>query len=104
MTDTLLVTGGGRGIGASIALLAAARGYAVGVNYRSNAARAEQVVARIREAGGRAVALPGDTASEDDMARVFDGLQTAFGRLTGLVNNAGVTGGASRFDALSAAD
>ena len=104
MTGTLLVTGGGRGIGASIALLAAARGYAVGVNYRSNAARAEQVVARIREAGGRALALPGDTASEVDMARVFDSLQSAFGRLTALVNNAGVTGGASRVDALSAAD
>jgi NAD(P)-dependent dehydrogenase (short-subunit alcohol dehydrogenase family) len=58
MPGTLLVTGGGRGIGAAVARLGAARGYAVCVNYRSDAVAAEAVVAEIERAGGRALALP----------------------------------------------
>jgi NAD(P)-dependent dehydrogenase (short-subunit alcohol dehydrogenase family) len=104
MSEVMLVTGGGRGIGAAVASLAAARGYAVGINYLSNAARAEDLVARIRAGGGKAVALPGDTAREDDMERVFGRLDRELGPLTALVNNAGVTGGASRVDELSLED
>jgi NAD(P)-dependent dehydrogenase (short-subunit alcohol dehydrogenase family) len=61
----LLVTGGSRGIGAATAALAADRGYAVGVNYRSNQRAAETVVTSIESRGGKAVAVQADVAVED---------------------------------------
>jgi NAD(P)-dependent dehydrogenase (short-subunit alcohol dehydrogenase family) len=71
-------------------LLAAERGYAVGVNYRSNRRAADDVVARIERAGGRAIAVAADVSSESDVVRLFDTVATAFGALAALVNNAGV--------------
>ena len=64
MSGTLLVTGGGRGIGAAVARLGAAAGYAVCVNYRSNAVAAEAVVAEIDRAGGTALAVQADVARQ----------------------------------------
>ena len=87
---TLLVTGGGRGIGAAIAELAARRGYAVCVNYRRDAASAQAVVERIRQAGGQAMAIAADVASEPDVMRMFAEIDAAWGRLDALVNNAGM--------------
>ena len=96
----VLVTGGSRGIGAAIALLAAARGYDVAVNFASDHAAAEAVVAQCREAGGNAVACQGDMSAEADVLRVFDQAAT-LGPLTHVVNNAGITGRSSRLEAAS---
>jgi NAD(P)-dependent dehydrogenase (short-subunit alcohol dehydrogenase family) len=90
MKPTLLVTGGSRGIGAATARLAAARGYAVCLSYRSNADAAAAVVADIERAGGQAIALAADVASQADVLRLFETVDARLGRLTALVNNAGI--------------
>ncbi len=90
MKPILLVTGGSRGIGAATARLAAARGYAVCLSYRSNAAAADAVVADIERAGGEAIAVAADVASEADVLRLFETVDTRLGRLSALVNNAGI--------------
>lgn len=92
----LLVTGGSRGIGAAICVMAAQRGYDVAVNYQSAAQAAAEVVAACEAAGAKAVALQGDMAQQDDIARVFAEAQAALGPLTHVVNNAGITGPASK--------
>lgn len=91
----LLVTGGSRGIGAAVCVMAAKRGHDVAVNYQNNAAAAATVVAACEAAGARAVALQGDMASADDIARVFAETKATLGPLSHVVNNAGVTGPAS---------
>jgi NAD(P)-dependent dehydrogenase (short-subunit alcohol dehydrogenase family) len=99
----LLVTGGGRGIGAACVRLAARRGYDVAVNYKSNADAAAGIVSEVRAAGRRAVAVQGDMGREPDVARVFETVDRELGRLTHLVYNSGITGPASRVEAVSAA-
>jgi NAD(P)-dependent dehydrogenase (short-subunit alcohol dehydrogenase family) len=86
----LLVTGGGRGIGAAVCRLAAARGWAVTVNYHRDAAAAEATADAVRAAGTDALAVAGDVASEADTAALFDRATEALGPLTGVVANAGV--------------
>jgi NAD(P)-dependent dehydrogenase (short-subunit alcohol dehydrogenase family) len=76
----MIITGGGRGIGAATARLAAARGYAVCVNYASNRAAAEALVSDIADAGGTAMAVQGDVAKEADVLRLFDEPARARGR------------------------
>ena len=98
-----LVTGGSRGIGAATCLLAAHQGFAVAVNYASNATAADAVVQRIAAAGGEAIAVQGDVAVEADIVAMFRTVDQRLGRLTALVNNAGVVDTASRVDAMSAA-
>ncbi|HEY9345410.1 MAG TPA: SDR family oxidoreductase [Inquilinus sp.] len=88
----LIVTGGGRGIGAAIARRAARDGWAVCVNYRANAAATEAVAAKIAATGGQAIALPADVSREDEIRTLFDDAEAAFGPVQGLVNNAGITG------------
>jgi NAD(P)-dependent dehydrogenase (short-subunit alcohol dehydrogenase family) len=85
----ILVTGGSRGIGAEICIKAAARGYSVGVNYRSGEKEARAVVATIEKAGGRAVAVQADVTKENEIGRMFDHVTSKLGPLTALVNNAG---------------
>ncbi len=99
---TMIVTGGGRGIGAATARLAARSGWAVAIVYRDRSADAESVLADIAAAGGRAIALRADVGDEAAVARVFEAAD-ALGPLTALVNNAGVTGGVARVDALDPA-
>jgi len=89
---TLIVTGGSRGIGAAVARLGGARGYAVAVNFRGERAQAEAVVADIAEAGGRALAIQGDVAEEKDVLALFDTAERELGPITALANNAGITG------------
>ena len=89
-TRTILITGASRGIGRAVAVLCGARGWAVGVNYHSNKAAADETVAAVEAAGGKAVAIPGDVANEDDVIAMFDAVEAAFGPLDGVVNNAGV--------------
>lgn len=94
----LLVTGGSRGIGAATCRLAGERGYAVAVNYRNDKTAADRVVDAISSAGDRAIAVQGDMAKEEDIARVFQTVDRALGRLTHLVCNSGVTGRNSRME------
>lgn len=103
MSGVALITGGGRGIGAATAILAASRGYAVCVNYRSNASAAAAVARSIAEAGGRAVAVQGDVAIEADVMRLFETVDREFGPLTALVNNAGILETQMRVESMDAA-
>lgn len=98
----LLVTGGSRGIGAAVCRLAGRRGYDVAVNYMRDAAAADAVVTAVKAAGRRAVALQGDMAKEDDVARVFAAVDRELGRLTHLVYSAGITGSPARLEAADA--
>jgi NAD(P)-dependent dehydrogenase (short-subunit alcohol dehydrogenase family) len=98
-----LVTGGGRGIGAETARLCAARGYAVCVNYRANREAAERVAAEICGRGGRAVAIQADISVEAEVVRLFRAIDDQLGRLTALVNNAGVLEAQTRLERLDAA-
>lgn len=89
-TKAVIVTGSSRGIGRAIALRLAAEGYAVTVNYAGNQAAADEAVAEIAAAGGQAIAVRADVSQRDDVDRLFDATEQAFGGLYGLVNNAGV--------------
>jgi NAD(P)-dependent dehydrogenase (short-subunit alcohol dehydrogenase family) len=101
--QVLLVTGGGRGIGAATSLLAAQRGYAVAVNYVKDRAAADGVVAAIRRGGGEALAVAGDVSSEPDVVWMFETVDRSLGRLTALVNNAGTLETQMRLDQMDAA-
>ena len=98
----VLVTGASRGIGAETARLAAARGYAVAVNYRSQADAADAVVEAIRRDGGDAVSLQGDVSREQDVLRVFRGAEEQLGPIRALVNNAGIVAEQARLDEIPA--
>lgn len=97
---TLLVTGGSRGIGAAVAIRAARQGWAVAVVYRHRAEEARAVVGGIQDAGGQALAIQADVGDADEVVRAF-AQADALGPLSALVNNAGVTGGVSRVDAIT---
>ena len=90
MKQVMLVTGGGRGIGAATALLASRRGYAVCINYRSNAQTAEALRARIVAEGGEAIAVQADVGVEAEVLRLYAAVDAALGPVTALVNNVGV--------------
>ncbi|MDO9167451.1 MAG: SDR family oxidoreductase [Rhodoferax sp.] len=103
MNPTLLITGGSRGIGAATALLAAQRGYAVAVNYTANSLAADDVVRQIRASGGHAITVQADVAVEAQVMAMFERIDAKLGRLTALVNNAGVVDVAARVDEMSVA-
>ncbi|HVT56467.1 MAG TPA: SDR family NAD(P)-dependent oxidoreductase, partial [Xanthobacteraceae bacterium] len=88
----LLVTGGSRGIGAATARAAAREGYRVIVNYVTGEEAARKVVSDIEKAGGRAEAIRADVGKDEDISRLFETVEKKFGRLTHLVNNAGIIG------------
>jgi NAD(P)-dependent dehydrogenase (short-subunit alcohol dehydrogenase family) len=96
-----LITGGSRGIGAATALLAARQGYAVAVNYSANSLAADEVVRQIRQAGGQAMAVQADVAVEAQVVAMFEKIDAKFGRLSALVNNAGVVDQTTRVDAIT---
>jgi NAD(P)-dependent dehydrogenase (short-subunit alcohol dehydrogenase family) len=100
--STLIVTGASRGIGAAIARLAGARGFAVAVNFVRDEDAANAVVNDIVSAGGRACAVQGDVGKEADILRLFGTAERELGPLRGLVNNAAVTGGLCRVEAVTA--
>lgn len=103
MDQVLLITGGSRGIGAATALLAAQRGYAVAVNYTANSLAADEVVRQIRAGGGTALTVQADVADEAQVLAMFEKVDAKLGRLTALVNNAGVVDVAQRVDEQSLA-
>ncbi len=103
MNPVVLITGGSRGIGAATALLAAQRGYAVAVNYTANSLAADEVVRQIRAGGGTAMAVQADVGVEADIMRLFNQVDAKLGRLTALINNAGVVDVGARVDEMTAA-
>lgn len=98
MTKVLIITGGSRGIGAATALLAASQGYAVAVNYAANSLAADEVVRQIRSGGGTAITVQADVAVQADVLAMFKKVDAKLGRLTALVNNAGVVDQTSRVE------
>lgn len=103
IADVLLITGGSRGIGAATARLAAAKGYAVCVNYLHQGQAAEDVVQAIQADGGRAIAVQADIASEVEVVRLFETVDEQLGVLSALVNNAGTLERQTRLDKVDAA-
>jgi NAD(P)-dependent dehydrogenase (short-subunit alcohol dehydrogenase family) len=104
MDKIVLVTGGSRGIGAATALLAARQGWAVAVNYARDAEAAEQVVRQINAMqGGRAIAVQADVADEAQVLAMYARVDAELGRLTALVNNAGVVDTTQRLEDMSVA-
>lgn len=99
----LLVTGGSRGIGAAVARLAAQNGYAVCLSYLSNRDAADEVVASIAAKGGVAFAVQADVAVEQDVVRLFEQVDASLGRVTALVNNAGILEKQSRVEDMDSA-
>ena len=103
MRKVLLVTGGGRGIGAATCILAAQKGWDVAVNYTANADAALQVVKQIQATGARAMAVQADVADEGQVLAMFKQVKAELGPLQGLVNNAGVIDVTARLDEMSMA-
>jgi NAD(P)-dependent dehydrogenase (short-subunit alcohol dehydrogenase family) len=92
----ILITGGTRGIGRATALLCAARGWNVALNYLRDQSAAEKTIQAVREAGAQVVAVPGDVALEGDVVSMFSEAQAKLGPLDGVVINAGIVAPASR--------
>lgn len=101
MQRTVLVTGGGRGIGAATSWLAAQRGWAVAVNYTHGTAAAQGMVARIRDAGGTALAVQADVSDETQVLAMFGAIDAELPPLGALVNNAGVVDVQTRVDVIT---
>ncbi len=99
----LLVTGGGRGIGAATAMLAAERGYAVAMNYLQRSQEAEALAEKIRKSGRAAIAVQADVSSEEDVVCLFKTVDQELGPVTALVNNAGTLELQSRIENIDAA-
>jgi NAD(P)-dependent dehydrogenase (short-subunit alcohol dehydrogenase family) len=101
--SALIVTGGGRGVGAAVAKLAGRQGYLVIVNFERNEKAAARTVEEIVAAGGEARAIQGNVSQEEDVVRLFEAADREFGYVGALVNNAGITGGFARVENVAAA-
>lgn len=100
MAKVALITGGGRGIGAAIAILSAKRGYDVCINYAADAGRAEETAETCRQEGVLAVVEKADVASSRQVEKLFQRCEEALGPPSLLVNNAGIVGKASTVEEL----
>jgi NAD(P)-dependent dehydrogenase (short-subunit alcohol dehydrogenase family) len=94
----MLITGGSRGIGAATALGAAARGYRIALSYLGNATAANEIVQKIQQSGGEAIAIQADVGIEADVLRLFKTVDEKMGVLNILVNNAGMLEKQMRLD------
>jgi len=101
MTGVMVITGAGRGIGHAVAEMAGRQGYAVCINYVRSKDRSEALAAAIRGTGGRAIAVGADVSKRAEVERLFATVDSEFGAVTALVNNAGIVGGMHRVDAIS---
>ncbi len=102
MPKVIIITGGSRGIGAATARLAAADGYAVAIAYQQNQQAAQSVVSEILNTGQQALAIQADISSEKAVDQLFTTVDKKLGKLSALVNNAGILGLQSRLDSISA--
>lgn len=100
-SPVILITGASRGIGAATARLAAARGYAVAINYLRRAESADALVRELGASGATAFAVQADVAREPDVLRMFAEVEARLGPLTALVNNAGILEQQMRLDAMT---
>ena len=100
---SVLVTGGGRGIGAAVAWQCAQQGDAVAVNYAQDAGAAEALVARIRAGGGQALTMQADVSDEAQVLALYARIDAELPPLRGLVNNAGVVDKQARVESMSVA-
>lgn len=100
MKPVIVITGASRGIGAATAKLAASKGYAVVVNYRSNAQAANEVVTQINNLGGEALSVQADIANESEIDSLFKQAIAHFGKIDALVNNAGILEQQTRLDSV----
>lgn len=100
MSDSkvLVVTGGSRGIGAAVCRLAGKSGWRVALSYQSNREAADHVVSEIQAAGGEAIAFKADVGSEAEILALFSAVEARWGRIDGLVNNAGIVGHKQRVE------
>jgi NAD(P)-dependent dehydrogenase (short-subunit alcohol dehydrogenase family) len=103
MQRTILITGASRGIGAATARLAGERGYAVGINYVRDESSAIKLKKELENTGARAIVVPGDVSIETDVIRMFEAVDRSLGRLTALVNNAGIVDISTRVENMTAA-
>ncbi|WP_260260193.1 SDR family oxidoreductase [Vibrio intestinalis] len=101
-SKVVLVTGGGRGIGAATAKLFASNGYAVCINYKSNTGAAEALAHEIRQTGARCIVVQADVSNEADVSRLFETIDDELGSLSVLVNNAGILRTKSRLEDMTA--
>lgn len=101
MDKVLIITGGSRGIGAATALLAAAQGYRICINYHSDHQAAETVCEKVRAMGASVMAVQADVSNEDEIIRLFARVDAEFGPVTHLVNNAATVAHASRVEELT---
>jgi len=90
MDEVLIITGASRGIGAATARIAGRSGYAVCVNYLKNKAAAMKIVEEIKADGGRALAVAADISQEDEVMELFRTVDDKLGKISALVNNAGI--------------
>jgi len=103
MRKVIIITGASRGIGAATTKLAAARGYSVCVNFLQNQSAADAFVEEIQTKGGQAIAVAADVSREADVERLFEAVDARFGRVTALVNNAGILETQMRVEEMDAA-
>jgi NAD(P)-dependent dehydrogenase (short-subunit alcohol dehydrogenase family) len=103
MQPVMIVTGGSQGIGEAVARLAATRGYAVALTYQSNQGLADAVVADIAKAGGKAIAVQAEMASEASILALYRTVDETLGPVTALVNNAGTPGTMGKIDTVTTA-
>jgi len=103
MSKVMIVTGASRGIGAAVARMAGGRGYAVCVNYANNRGAADQVVADIESAGGKAIAVGADVSDSEQAKELFRQADERLGRVDVVVNNAGLIIRPCRVDAMEPA-
>ena len=101
MDKVIVITGGSRGIGAATALLAAAQGYRICINYQADEQAALGVLEKVRALGAQAIAVRADVSIEDEVIALFNRVDSELGRVTALVNNAGTVGQKSRVDEMS---
>ncbi|MFV0367147.1 MAG: SDR family oxidoreductase [Hyphomicrobiaceae bacterium] len=98
MRPVAIITGASRGIGRATAMLAARQGYDVCINYKEDRVSAEVVAADCEKSGARAIVCRADIASRDDVSALFNHCDDVLGRVSLLVNNAGIIGQASRLE------
>ena len=97
-----IITGGGRGIGAATAQLFSREGYAVCINYKSNSESANRLAQEIIAEGGKCITVQADVSNENDVMRLFSTVDKQLGKLSVLVNNAGILKKQSRLEDMSA--